>query len=318
MIINHLLFILVPSYNQPKFSPCATWNSSATTIANVSLIGIEPYNVFVDINNTVYVPERNNSRVQVWLEGSLTPTRTISGGLYLPLSIFVTLNGDVYVDNSVANGRVDKWTLNATSSVVVMYVIEVCYSLFIDINDNLYCSLGNIHQVIKQSLNNGANTSEIVAGNATAGSASDMLNGPRGIFVDINVNLYVADSGNNRIQLFRSGQLNATTIDTNGSNETFILYSPTAVVLDIDGYLFIADYGNSRILGSGPAGFQCIVGCAGSAGSASNQLYCPISLSFDDHGNLFVMDYGNSRLQKFFLATNSCGEFHRENISIQF
>lgn len=268
------------------------------------------HDVFVDINNTVYVSDNFNDRVQVWLEGSRIPTKNISGGLNAPRGIFVTINDDVYVDNGNANYRVDKWASNVTTSVIAMYVNGSCYDLFISIDDNLYCSLTASHQIVNTSLNNGANASVIVAGNGTAGLSSYMLQQPRGLFVDMNLNLYVADCDNDRIQLFQSGQLNGTTITINGSNGIFILDSPTDVVLDADGYLFIADGRNNRILGSGPEGFRCIVGCTGSSGSASNQLDVPRRLSFDNHGNLFVIDWENSRLQKFFLSSNPCGKFY--------
>ena len=56
-----------------------------------------------------------------------------------------------------------------------------------------------------------------------AGSASDRLADPQGIFVDIDFNLYVADNGNNRIQLFLPGQLNATTVAGIGAPGTITL-----------------------------------------------------------------------------------------------
>jgi sugar lactone lactonase YvrE len=252
-----------------------------------------------------------DNSVQIWFQESMIPTRTISGGLHMPYSTFATLNGDVYVDNGLSNFQVNRWALNATNSTIAMYVRGACYGLFMDIDDNLYCSLPNFYVVVKQSLDNNTNTSIIVGGNTTLGSGPYMLNGPRGIFVDINLDLYVADCGNNRIQLFRSGQLNGTTIIINGSTGTFTLGCPADVVLDIDGYLFIAESGNNRILGSGPSGFRCIAGCTGTSGLASNQLNSPQSLSFDSYGNLFVIDSGNNRLQKFFLSSNSCGEFYK-------
>ena len=61
---------------------------------------------------------------------------------------------------------------------------------------------------------------------------------------------------------------------------------------------------NNRIVGSGPNGFRCLVGCSG-YGSASNQLYNPITLSFDSYGNMFVTDCWNSRIEKFILTNNS-------------
>ena len=82
------------------------------------------------------------------------------------------------------------------------------------------------------------------------------------------------------------------------------------VMLDADGYLFIVDQGNNRIVGSGPLGFRCIVGCSGSSGSALNQLQGPRSLAFDTYGNLYVSDRENDRIMAYTLFNSSCGKFH--------
>jgi hypothetical protein len=224
--------------------------------------------------------------------------------LNYPYSLFVTIAGDIYVDNGW-NGQVDKWISNATNSTPVMYVSSSCYGLFIDVYDNLYCSMYNIHQVVMKSLHSSVNTSTIVAGTGCPGSASNMLNNPDGIFVDNNLNLYVADYGNHRIQFFVAGQVNGTTVAGNGVSIS--LSGPSGITLDADGYLFIVDSYNNRVVGSGPNGFRCLVGCSGS-GSASNQLSLPHTLSFDSYGNMFVTDSSNNRIQNFLLATNSCGK----------
>jgi hypothetical protein len=296
------------SYNRPKFSSCASWNPNATTFANNSTVGSLLYGAFVDLNNTVYVAATNLNQVLVWSQGSNIPTRNISAGLNSPFSVFVTNNGDIYVGYGVVNGQVDMWASNATSSVNALNVTSRCISLFIDINDTLYCASDNQNHVVKASLNTGSTTRTLAAGNGTQGSGAYMLYKPHGIFVDFNLNLYVADYGNNRIQFFQTGQLNGSTIVGNGSSGTIALNYPTGVVLDFDGYLFITDNNNNRIVGSGPSGYYCIIGCTGSNGTGSNQLNHPQALSFDNYGNLFVVDQLNSRIQKFFLATNSCGK----------
>ena len=165
------------------------------------------------------------------------------------------------------------------------------------------------HQVVTHALDSSSNTLTIVAGVGVAGNASHTLNEPQGIFVDTNLDLYVADSRNGRIQLFRHGETNGITVAGNGSTPTTIpLDYPTAVILDGDGYLFIADCNQDRIVGSDPNGFRCIVGCSGSAGPASNKLNQPWFLSFDSYGNIFVTDRNNDRIQKFSLMTNSCSK----------
>jgi hypothetical protein len=118
------------------------------------------------------------NEVPVWLEGDTAPTRTISSGLNSPFNVFVTINGDVYVDNGLYNGQVDKWTSNASNSVIAMYVSDSCSGLFVDIYDNLYCSMGSNNTVIKRSFNDNVNTSTIVGGNGIAGSSSYMQQNP--------------------------------------------------------------------------------------------------------------------------------------------
>ena len=300
---------LVVSYNQPKFDAYASWSANAITFANIGLVGGNPFGIYITTNNTIYVADRANGRIQIWSNDSINPTRTISGGLSFPMSLFVTADGEIYVDNGASNGRVDKWTLNANTSVPVMYVSGACFGLFVDISNTLYRSMANSHQVVTKSLSSNSNTTTIIAGTGCIGSSSNMLYYPHGIFVDINLDLYVADSDNNRIQLFRPGQLNAITVAGNESlNTTITLNYPTGIVLDADKYLFIVDRNNHRIVGSGPNGFRCLFGCFG-AGPASNQLLYPWSLSFDSHGNMFVTDNRNSRIQKFILSTNSCGTY---------
>ncbi|CAF4450491.1 unnamed protein product, partial [Adineta steineri] len=140
----------------------------------------------------------------------------------------------------------------------VMNVNGSCYGLFIDISDSLYCTLKTLHQVVKLLLNNGTTIPTIAAGNGSAGSLSNMLNSPQGICVDSNLNLYIADCANNRIQFVQTGQLNGVTVVGNGSSTNIILNYPTGIVLDANGYLFIVDSYNHRIVGSSSYGFRCI------------------------------------------------------------
>ncbi|CAF1085522.1 unnamed protein product [Adineta steineri] len=299
------------SFNRPKFCPLATWNSTAQTFADSSTVGKDPSSVFVDTDNTVYVGEPQHDCVQVWPQGNSNSTRTISNGLKDPQAIFVTSNGDIYIDNGSNNHRVDKWTLNATTSTTALTVTDTCYGLFVDKNNFLFCSNGPaLHQVIKKSLNYNATNSTLVAGIGTPGTTAYALDQPRGIFVDDNINLYVADRQNNRIQLFKNGQKNATTVAGTGALApgNITLNHPTGVLLDGDGYLFIVDSDNARIIASGPLGFRCIIACSNSGGPLSTQLHHPYSMSFDRYGNIFIADQDNRRIQKFLLSNNSCYE----------
>ena len=292
------------SFNQPKIRINATWNSIATTFAGQRFVGTQPAGIFINSNNSIYIPNRQTGQIHIWLnENHLNPTKTISGSLSSPLSLFVTTNGDIYVDNGF-NRRVDKWIRENETWIPAMNVPSHCYGLFIDIDESLYCSIYKNHRIDKK-WSNGITT--IIAGTSVRGSESDMLKYPRGIFVDINLDLYVADYGNDRIQLFRLNQQNGITVAGKGSAKlTIELYRPTGIILDGGQHLFIIDHGNHRIIGSDEKGFRCIVACSMSSGSTSNKLYHPLSIAFDSFGNLFVVDQSNHRIQKFCLSTHFC------------
>ena len=297
------------AYNLPRLCASATWNPHATTAVNSSWLGGSTENIFVDTDNTLYVAARGSNSVQVLPQGSSIPIRNISTGLNAPYTVFATSNGDIYVDNGYAYHCVDRWTLNGTASIVAMYVNDTCWGLFADIYGSIYCSIEMTHQVFKHAPNDDIYNKTVVAGTGTSGVAPNMLSGPRGIFVDKNLRLYVADCCNNRVQLFLFGQTSAVTVAGNGAPHNITLSCPMSVVLDGDGYLYIADFGNNRIIAAGPNGVRCIVGCAG-GGASSSQLNQSRALSFDSDGNLLVVDMANMRIQKFLLEPVLCGKSH--------
>jgi len=133
------------------------------------------------------------------------------------------LNGDIFIDDKSVNSRVQKWESNSNKFIIVMYVESPCYGLFVDNNHSLYCSMGAVNKVVKRSLNDSNITSiTVVAGTGYKGSASNELNTPQGIFVDIKFDLYIAECGNNRVQLFPSGELNGIIVaGRNSPNPTF-------------------------------------------------------------------------------------------------
>ena len=275
---------------------------------------MDPQTIFINTINTVYTANYLNGIVQIWLEGSTSPTDTIVTNASNPYALFVSELGDVYVDNGYPNNHVDVWRENANSSFSSLSIGKHCYSLFMIDNDFLYCSMHESHQVIKRSLNDSDNQLTIVAGTGCAGYGPHLLFYPRGIFVTINLDLYVADTDNHRVQLYRAGQLNGTVIVGTGKVAGMPLRNPAAVMLDADEYLFILDSNNVRIIRSGPDGFRCVIGCVDSWGSQPHQFVKPRSMAFDSHGNIFVVDTENHRVQKFLLSPDSCSKFNKPGL----
>ena len=98
---------LETTYNQPILCPSATWNPDAITFANSSTIGTNPSGLFVSRNNTVYFSASAFNNVQVWVEGGTGAVRTMSAGLGFPRSVFLTLNGDIYIANDIGSAALN-------------------------------------------------------------------------------------------------------------------------------------------------------------------------------------------------------------------
>ena len=304
------------SYNQPKFCLDASWNPNGITFANSSTVGAWPFPVFVTTDNSVVIADRSNSRIHIWRNGSASPTTlsipSLSGGLW---ALFVTTNDEIYINNGQGvQSRVERWTFDGTQLPSVMSICSACYSVFVDISGSLYCSQYDHHKVVSTSLSSTTGTLTIVAGTGYSGDSRTKLNNPFGIFINVDLELYVADAANDRIQIFHPGQLNGTTVAGTGAAGTISLWFPTGIVLDGDGYMFIVDSYHHRIVRASSDGFLCVVGCSG-PGNASNQLLVPKTLSLDSDGNMFVADSQNNRIQKFVLSRNSCGKIHNTKAS---
>ena len=128
---NKLFFSKGQSYNQPTFPPNSTWNQYATTSANQTQIGSNPYGLYIDTNNSIYTINRQNGRILIWMNNSNDPNlilyTTLTSNAY---SIFVTTNGQIYVgdnplikSNSYSNQTIE--IANVSSSYI--------YGLFVDI-----------------------------------------------------------------------------------------------------------------------------------------------------------------------------------------
>ncbi|HTV16970.1 MAG TPA: Ig-like domain repeat protein [Acidobacteriaceae bacterium] len=144
------------------------------------------------------------------------------------------------------------------------------------------------------------------------------LNLPFAVAFDGAGNMYIPDSGNNRIRVvFMTGAL-AGTINTfaGDGNATFggdgdaatsaSFYAPSGLVFDVAGNLYVADTQNNRvrkisastglistIAGNGSGKY---VGDGGSATAAG--LYGPQGLFLDGLGNLYIADFFDHRIRE--------------------
>jgi poly(3-hydroxybutyrate) depolymerase/sugar lactone lactonase YvrE len=188
-------------------------------------------------------------------------------------------------------------------------------------------------------------TRRSVAGNGRAGFAGDrgsataaQLFFPEGVALDSAGNLFIADTGNNRVRkvapdgtITTMAQLDfpeGVAVDRAGglfvSNDDNYLVgkiirpatikpvalrepwaSPSGLAADGAGNLFIADTENHRVRKVAPDGTLATVAGTGTAGYSGDggaatgaQLNAPWGLAVDGEGNLFIADSGNHRVRK--------------------
>ncbi len=174
----------------------------------------------------------------------------------------------------------------------------------------------------KVPLRDGMNASlvigQLVYTTTEPGTSVIQLVHPTAVGFDPSGNLWVADTGNNRILEFKApfttreeaslviGQTGFTT--PTAGNGPSGLSSPSGLTFDPSGNLWVADTSNNRVLEFSPpfsSGMDAAIAIgqgsltSNSGGAGGNQLQGPSSLAFDVYGNLWVADRGNSRVLEF-------------------
>jgi hypothetical protein len=99
---------------------------------------------------------------------------------------------------------------------------------------------------INNSAQHYINAQNVLKTIGSPGSGYGQLNDPRGVYGDTKGNLYVVDSGNNRIQVFDSNGKFIRAWGSYGSGDGQF-YNPGRVAVDPSGNVFVADFGNNRV-----------------------------------------------------------------------
>ncbi|QWV93144.1 putative Ig domain-containing protein [Geomonas oryzisoli] len=159
-----------------------------------------------------------------------------------------------------------------------------------------------------------------VAGTGVAGYGQDgipagatTLSNPIGLALDASGNLYIADSGNNRIRKIDSAGI-ITTVAGNGaaaSNGDGLpanlasVNQPVGVALDALGNLYVAEFSGNRVRKIDTAGIITTVAGNGfpdyngdNISAAAAAIGQPGSVSIDADGNLYIADSYNARIRK--------------------
>ncbi|CAF4267983.1 unnamed protein product [Rotaria magnacalcarata] len=294
--------------------PNSRWKQNGITVAggNGQGNGINqlsnPWSLYVDDDQTVYVADQYNHRIVEWKSGA-TSGQVVAGGneegsgdhqLSNPRDVIVDKERDSLIISDYSNERVVQWPRrNETSGETIISNIN-CWGLTMDENGSLY--VADIRNDEVRRYKKGESQGTVVAGGNGRGNRFDQLSCPRYVFVDGDHSVYVSEWGNHRVMKWMKGKKEGIIVaggQGQGNGLTQLSY-PGGVVVDQLGTVYVTDDGNARIMRwpKGATQGSVIVDGKGEGGQ-SNQLNGPIGLSFDRHGNLCVVDYGNHRVQKF-------------------
>ena len=320
------LFNNLPATNTPLNSPNGVAQDSAG-------------NLFIVDNGGQVIRKVNTNGVATIVAGSGSASFSGDGGaatnagLNFPCTAIVDSVGNLFIADLV-NSRVRKVDTNGVITTVAgngtagysgdngaATNAEISnfsnLGLCVDAFGNLFIADAQNNRIRKVATNGiittvvGTGSSGFFGDNGSATSAT--INNPMGVAVDSSNNLYIADSGNNRIRKVNASGIITTFAGTGtsgysgdgGAATSAKINNPAGVVVDAAHNLFIVDTGNqcvrkigtnniiNTVAGNGTNGFS------GDGGVATNaNLFNPQNVSVDGIGNLFIADSINNRIRK--------------------
>jgi sugar lactone lactonase YvrE len=292
-----------------------------------------PYAVAVDSGGDLFIADNQNEVIRkVDPAGTIT---TIAGNgvagnsgdggpataakLNDPRGVAIAPNGDVYITDT-GNSSVRKVDHNTGFITTIISGLKLPRAVAVDAAGSLYIADTGDNQVLVMRFT--AAGAGQFAGNGTAGYSGDgglataaNLNQPRGLAIDASGNVYIADTGNNRVRRVDHLSGNITSVAGNGTAglagdgraaTSAELNFPFGLAVDAAGFLYIADAYNQRIRVVDPRGnIDSVVGtCGGVAGfsgdggpASSAHVNFPFGVAVDGFGDLFIADVNSNRVR---------------------
>ena len=122
------------------------------------------------------------------------------------------------------------------------------------------------------------------------GNGSGQFDNPRGIAIDGAGNIFVADTGNRRIEKFSPSGVFITSVGTRGKDHSQF-GEPNGLAVDRFGNIYVAEVSNHRVQKLGPDGTLVAEWAPG--------FYGPRRIAIGPDESIYVVDQGRTRIVKF-------------------
>ncbi|HSS41384.1 MAG TPA: NHL repeat-containing protein [Solirubrobacterales bacterium] len=288
----------------------------------------------VDVSGSIWITDPGHNKVQHWMIPGFPVYSSSIGSFGTGPGKFISL-ADVATDSQgnlwgldKENGYVQKfnekgeWQLTAGSTGSSGGKLNYPSSIALDGSNNVWVADTSNNRVVEfnekgeflKTFGTNVNKTKVEAagteaeknlctaasGNvcqaATAGSLAGQLKAPKGIAVTSGGNIWVADTGNSRIEKFGPTGNMLNNLSGQGS-EPGKLKEPTGIAVAPDGSIWVADTGNNRIEQWNSS--LSLVRVIGKEGTGGGEFKAPASIEADSSGNVWVGDQKNNRIEEF-------------------
>ncbi|PRX59211.1 DNA-binding beta-propeller fold protein YncE [Cohnella sp. SGD-V74] len=290
-----------------------------------------PTGVAVDGSGNMYVADFANHRIQKLTQATNTWSEWGKAGggegsglgeFNAPVGVAVDNIGNVYVAE-LGNHRIQKLTVSTNTWSEwgksgggpgdALGEFNTPIGVAVDSDRNVYVADYSNHRV--QKLIVSTNTwSEWKKSDGGSGSDLGEFNRPSGVAVDGSGNVYVADSGNHRVQkLTLSGNAWSEWVKSGGGPGTGLgeFLTPTGIALDSIGNVYVTDSVNHRVqkLTVSTNGWSEWKKSGAGSGIGLGEFDSPFGIAVDGNGNMYVADSTNNRIQKLEAATDTWSQW---------